>query len=327
MTTERKFEFKDAARAASPAWIALAGPSGSGKSLSALRLAAGIQQEVGGGVAFIDTEADRGLYYAPRPGAKAEPPKSYNFKHTSFMAPFGPLDYLAVIQEAIRQGAKTVVVDSFSYEHVGVGGVLEQFEMEIERIAGNDYKKAERVKMLAWKKPKMERDRMITSLLQLKVNIIGCFRTKQKLKPIKGGEPVHLGYMPITGYEFIFEFPTRFLLLPQSDGRPTWESSEPGEKEWIRLPEQFRGVFRDGAQLSEEHGRDVARWYAGGDAVAAPAAPTDEECDAVVAAIEAADAADVKAIVARERKKPWTQYQRDRIRRAIDASTSERGEP
>jgi len=167
------------------------------------------------------------------------------------------------------------VVDSLSHEHESIGGVLEQFEEEVERMSKGDPARAERIKMLAWKKPKMARQRMIQELLQMKVNLIGCFRAKQKLKPVKGSEPIHLGYMPITGDEMIYEFPTRFLVRPGSDGVPSLRSDEPGESEWIRVPEQFRYLFAKPTQITENTGEAMVRWAAGNEAPISTIDPSD----------------------------------------------------
>lgn len=257
------FELKTGIRKAVPLWIGVGGPSGGGKTKSALRLATGIVKVTGGRIAVIDTEADRALAYAPTDGQKANPPDSFDFDHISFGPPFSSTRYLEAAEFAISKGARVLIFDSFSHEHESIGGLLEQFEEELERLSRGDEKKAERVKFLAWKKPKMERRRMINGLLQSPVSIIGCFRTQSKLALQKGEDPVKLGYMPITGAEFIYEFPTRMLMLPGSDGSPGLPQA-PGEKEWVRVPAFFRGFIKPDAQLTEAIGEQMAKWSLGG---------------------------------------------------------------
>jgi len=262
--SERTFELKPATRSKVPLWIALGGPSGGGKTLSALRLATGIVRVFGGKIGLIDTEADRAKHYAPQAGQKADPPRTFDFFHMSFGAPFGSMDYLAAIKHCAANGVTVAIVDSFSHEHESIGGVLEQFEEELERLSHGDQARAERVKMLAWKKPKMARRRMLNEMLQMPISVIGCFRAKEKLKLVRGQEPTHLGYMPITGDDMIFEFPTRCLLGPRSDGNPCWNTDEPGEREWTRLPGQFRHLFEKPRSLDEDIGEAMAVWAAGG---------------------------------------------------------------
>ena len=53
----------------------------------------------------------------------------------------------------------------------------------VERMAGNDFAKRDRVKMLAWSEPKQKRRALINGILQLNANFIFCFRAKEKTKP------------------------------------------------------------------------------------------------------------------------------------------------
>lgn len=284
--SDRVFTIKQAERSKVPLWIALAGPSGGGKTLSALRLATGITRVFGGKIAVIDTEAERARHYAPLPGQAANPPKTFDFLHVPFGAPFGSMDYMAAIKQCAAAGATVAIVDSFSHEHESIGGVLEQFEEELERLSHGDQARAERVKMLAWKKPKMARRRMINEMLQMPISVIGCFRAKEKLKLVKGQEPTHLGYMPITGDDMIFEFPTRCLLRPRSDGQPCWNTSEPGEMEWTRLPAQFRSLFEKPRSIDEDMGEAMARWASG-----TQEAVTPEQVDELLTKLAALGAA------------------------------------
>lgn len=251
----RTFEDKPATRERTPLLVGLIGPSGTGKTYSALRLATGIQRVSGGDIFVIDTEARRSLHYA----------KEFKFRHVAFGAPFAPLDYLAAIEHCVKKGAGTIIVDSMSHEHEGPGGLLEMHEAETARMSGGDWKKADRVKMLAWQKPKAQRRRLINSMLQLPCNFILCFRAKQKLKLVKGEEPTQLGYMPIAGEEFVYEMVLKCLFLPGADGVPVLRSEFEGERSMIKVPSQFRGMFDPGRprQLCEDDGESLAKWAAG----------------------------------------------------------------
>lgn len=255
----RQFEDKPAVRERTPLLVGLVGPSGTGKTYSALRLATGIQRVSGGDIFFIDSEARRGLHYADR----------FRFRHVPFAAPFGSLDYLAAVEHCVRKGAGVVVVDSLSHEHEGPGGMLESHAAEVERLSRGDEGKAERVKMLAWARPKADRRRLINTLLQLPCNFVFCFRAKEKLKIERGKDPVQLGWMPIAGEEFVYEMVMKCLLLPGANGVPSWQSEHPGERAMMKLPRQFHDIFREPHQLSEDIGQRLAEWAAG-----APAART-----------------------------------------------------
>lgn len=248
----RSFEARLAVREHTPLLLGLVGPSGSGKTYSALRVASGIQQVIGGEIFGVDTEARRMLHYAER----------FKFQHVQFDAPFGSLDYLEVLRFCVAQGAKTIIVDSTSHEHEGVGGLLDFQEKEHERLGGSD-----RVKMLAWVKPKAARRQLINGILQLNANMIFCFRAKSINKPVKGKdgktEIVPQGFVPIAGDEFIYEMMLNCYLPPKSNGIPKWDALEPGEAMAMKLPEQFRHLFTEPRPLDEEIGKRLAEWAAG----------------------------------------------------------------
>lgn len=271
----RSFEDKPAARERVPLMVGLFGPSGGGKTFSALRLATGIQRVVGGDIYVIDTEARRALHYAPRPGESPVHGQTFSFKHVVFGAPFSPLDYLAAIEHCVAKGARTIIVDSMSHEHEGPGGVLEMHEAECERLMKLwRTNSRDAVQMPAWSAPKQDRRRMINTILQLPCNFIFCFRAKQKTKMPKKGDKDRelkaLGFMPIAGEEFVFEMGVCGLLMPGADGYPTWVSDMPGEDQMIKFPGQFRSLLAD-KQLTEDIGEQLARWSEGGPANA-PAA-------------------------------------------------------
>ncbi len=248
MSTERKFTDKPAVRESVPLLVGLMGPSGGGKTFSALRLATGIQRVTGGDIFVIDTEARRSLHYAD----------NFKFRHIDFKAPFGPMDYLAAVEHCYNSGAKVIVVDSMSHEHEGPGGVLEMHEQELARMGG-DHKKT----FLAWQKPKSERRRMLNTMLQIPANFVFCFRAKEKLKLERGKDPAPLGFMPIAGEELVFEMTANCLLLPHANGVPSWLSDFNGEKMMMKLPLQFRSILTENRVLDEESGQKMAEWARG----------------------------------------------------------------
>lgn len=256
----RAFTAKPAVRESVPVLFGLMGPSGGGKTVSALRLATGIQQVTGGDIYGIDTEARRMLHHAD----------AFKFKHLQFDAPFGSLDYLAAIRHCVNDGAKVIIVDSMSHEHEGPGGMIDFQEKELDRLAGNDYGKRERMKMLAWQKPKAHRRELINGLLQLNANFIFCFRAKNTVKPVKINgktEIVPQGFMPIAGDEFVFEMTVNALLLPGARGVPTWQTENVGERMMIKPARQFDHLFANPKPLDEATGRALAEWARGGNPV------------------------------------------------------------
>lgn len=289
MSEPRTFEDKPAVRTTVPLLLGLMGPSGGGKTYSALELAQGIQEVIGGDIYGIDTEANRMLMYADY----------FKFRHVSFKAPFGSLDYLAAMEHCVNKGAKIIITDSMSHEHEGPGGMLDFWEKEQDRMAGDDWQKRERIKMLAIQKPKQHRRRLINTMLQMDCNFISCFRAKETAKPMKKAgktEVVQLGFMPIAGDEFVYEQTLNCLLLPNAKGYPSWHSENMGEEMMIKLPRQFEAMFdpekyQKGRQLSREVGRELAVWARGG---------VDEKTDAALIA-----AGDEKAALGVAELRAW----------------------
>lgn len=242
------------AEAPVPLLIGLTGPSGSGKTYSALRIATGIREVVGGDIFVVDTEQRRALHYADK----------FDFKHVNFEPPFGSLDYLEALRFCKASGAGVVVIDSCSHEHDGPGGLLEQHEAELTRVAGDDYKKRDRMQMLAWQKPKAARRKLINAITtELAMPVVFCFRAKKTTKPKPGQQPIDMGFTSIGADEWLFEMALNALLLPGSNGVPTWRSEMPGEALAIKLPEQFRALAERGGPLTEAVGRSLAKWAAG----------------------------------------------------------------
>lgn len=246
----------------SPLLVGLMGPSGGGKTFSALRLAKGIQSVVGGDVYGIDTEQNRMLHYADDPDLCRG---GFKFKHVPFRPPFGSLDYLEVLRWAVEQGGKTIIVDSMSHEHAGEGGYLELHDAELDRFvpSKDDYAKRDRNNMRAWIEPAKRRQKLIQGMLQLDANFVFTFRAKEKTKPVTGGGIVELGWMPIAGEEFVFEMTVCCLLMPAAGGVPTWQSAMPGEKMMMKPAKQFAALFDEARPLDEEHGAGLARWARG----------------------------------------------------------------
>lgn len=293
-SSERKFESKPAKRERVPLLIGLVGPSSSGKTYSALRLAAGIERVTPGKTHVIDSEAKRALHYSDR----------FKFMHTEFVAPFGPLDYLAAVEHCVKQGATTIIIDSASHLHEGPGGVLEMHQQEVDRLSSLWRVSADKAQIPAWAKPKQELRRFLNAVLQLPVNLIFCFRAKEKVAIKTGEKPKHLGFMPIASDEMVYEMTLNCLLYPGSGGVPSWHPEEMGEKGIVKLPEQFKGIFTKSKPLDEDAGEALARWAAG-DASAQPtAAPTRKKADvaaeiyAALADIQMLDEASAKAWLA-----------------------------
>jgi hypothetical protein len=263
----RMFTAAPAVRSQVPLLMGIMSPSGGGKTFSALRLATGMQEVIGGDIYGIDTENNRMLHYADQ----------FKFKHVPFAAPFGSIDYLDCLRWCSRQGARIIITDSMTHEHIGEGGYLETAENTINRILGDkagNWSERQKVQMLGWATAGPLRQKMIEGIKQLDGNFIFCFRAKEKTKPVKKDgrtEVIDMGFMPIAGEEWIYEMALNCMLEPRSDGVPTWRSDHVGELLMMKLPVQFKHIFAESAPLSESIGRQLAEWARGG--TAAPVNP------------------------------------------------------
>jgi len=264
------FAFKPAVRENVPLLIGLAGGTGSGKTFTAMRLASGICGDKP--FALIDTEAGRGKHYADQ----------FRFDHGDLSGPFRPDAYTEAILAADKAGYPAIVVDSMTHVWAGDGGVLDWQEEELDRMAGQDWKKREGCKMAAWIKPKLAHKKMVQRLLQVRAHLILCFRAEEKVDIVR--EPDEQGRMktkiipkqsltgldgwiPICEKNLPFELTASFLLLAR----------EPGIPHPIKLQEQHRALFPAGKYIDEEAGRRIAEWATGGKPREPVAKPAMEE--------------------------------------------------
>ena len=157
-------------------FVALVGGTNSGKTFSALRLARGIAGK--GKIAVLDTEGGRTLHLK----------KDFAFDANVMEAPFRPERFAQAAEAAEQAGYDVLLIDSFSMEWAGVGGVLDWQAAELQRMAGDDFGKRERMKMAAWIKPKMAHKSMVYSLLQRRIPIIFSIRGEETIKPGEAGQ-------------------------------------------------------------------------------------------------------------------------------------------
>jgi hypothetical protein len=246
------FVFRPAQREAVGLVLGFTGPSGGGKSYTALRVASGLAGERR--FAAIDTEAGRLKHYADR----------FAFDHGDLTAPFSPEHYLEAIIAAEAAGYPVILVDSMSHEHAGDGGLLDMQEAELTRMAGQDWQKREACKMAAWVRPKQAHKKMVSRLLQLRAHLILTFRAEQKVDVVRVDGRMQVvpkkllsgfsDWIPVCEKNILYELTASFLLTPDKPGIP-----QP-----IKLQEQHRAFFPLDQPISEESGRRLGEWAKGG---------------------------------------------------------------
>lgn len=259
--------FSPAIRSNSPLLIGLSGPSGSGKTLSALLLARGLAGGEDSKIALIDTESGRALLYAP-PASEAPGERTFRFQCGSLRAPFTPEAYQAAIEAAIAAGASVVVVDSFSHAWVGEGGLHDLHEAELDRLAGDDAARRERLSLTAWKTPKSRNRRLVMALLQVPVHVILCLRAEDRLRlelveddrgrkrtiiTAAGDLPLRERWVPVCERRLPYELTLSLLLTPENPGVPIP----------LKVPDGLAALVRTDRPINAETGAALAAWASG----------------------------------------------------------------
>lgn len=267
------FSFAPVRRRGFKVFVALVGASGTGKTLSALRLARGIAAVAGGKVMALDTEGGRMV--AALQDREMVDGKSW-FHYHEFQPPYTPERYAAAIHAAHQQGASVVVIDSMSHEHDGEGGTLDRHAA----YSGGQKSK----NFIAWARIREEQRALHRLLEKPPVHIVAAFKAKEKLAIQKGEDPAPLGWMPIGDPGYVYAMTARVILRPDAPGIP----SDPRELTALRgrvseadiqkCPSGLGGLW-DGDELDERDGELIARWASLGNTGddAPPPGPSDAE--------------------------------------------------
>ena len=217
--------------------ISIAGVSGSGKTYSALLLAAGLAGP-GGKIGFLDTENGRGSMYADDPGVMAAIPQGYGALELE--APFSPARYIEAIDTFERAGYQVLVIDSASHSWEGIGGCTDIAEADRGR----------------WNRAKLQNKRLVMRLLNSNMSIVVCLRAREKSKIIdKKDSPdgkehiIPLGILPVSEKNFPYEMMLSFLV---EEGT---HLAKP-----IKLPAQFAKLFSQPKLITKDDGDKIRLW-------------------------------------------------------------------
>lgn len=193
--------FETVTRQKSKLRMGLVGTSGSGKTLGALYIAYGITADWSR-IALIDTEHERGRFYANR--TDLEIPTG-EFLYQSLTAPYSPEKYIAYVQEAAAavgpDGA--IIVDSFSHAWDNEGGVLDiKNEIAKTQKNGNSFS--------AWDEAGKVQNNLINAVLSVNAHTIVTMRAKMAyaMETDERGKtrPVKIGLAPVQRENAEYEF-------------------------------------------------------------------------------------------------------------------------
>ncbi len=185
-------QLQQASRKKAKIKMALLGPSGSGKSMSALLAAYGLTNNWCK-VAVIDTENHSAELYS----------HLGHYNVVSIAAPYTPEKYIDAIRLCEQGQMEVIIIDSISHEWEGSGGILDIHS----NMAGNSFTN--------WSKLTPRHNAFIQAILQSPCHIIGTIRSKQDyVLNEKNGKmvPEKVGLKGVTREGMDYEFTLVFDL-------------------------------------------------------------------------------------------------------------------
>lgn len=120
--------FRKAVKEEAKLLMAVSGPSGAGKTYTALRFATELAGP-GGRIAVVDTEHGSASKYADL----------FSFDTLHMEPPYHPARFAEAARAAKAAGYDVLVIDSLSHAWAGSGGALEMVDEEAKKIKGNSY--------------------------------------------------------------------------------------------------------------------------------------------------------------------------------------------
>jgi hypothetical protein len=224
--------FKKAERKQSKLRLCLTGPSGAGKTYSALQIARGLSPK--GKIAVLDSENGSSELYS----------NITQFDVAVLKPPFHPQNYIEMINTAVKANYDVLIIDSLSHCYNGVGGLLDLHQQATMN-------RRDRNSFAAWGEITPIQNRLIDTILSAPLHIISTLRTKTAWEVIENDRgkkaPVKVGLSPIQREGLDYEFSVVFDL--SSDGHVATASKD------------RTGLF-DGEQFtpSVDTGKKLHKW-------------------------------------------------------------------
>ena len=224
-------ELRQAHRKQAKIKLALQGPAGSGKTMSALLLAFGLATDWNK-IAIIDTENHSADLYAHM--------GDYNVLQLS--KPYSPQRYIQALEVCEKAGVDVIIIDSISHEWEGAGGILDVHGA----MAGNSFTN--------WSKLTPIHNSFVQRILESNCHIISTIRSKQDyVLSEKNGKmiPEKVGLKGITREGMDYEFTIVFDL---------------DIKHFAKATKDRTGLFMDKMEevITLETGRRIRDWCKSG---------------------------------------------------------------
>lgn len=225
--------------------ISLFGLSETGKTLSALKLMAGIEPDPRKRGLMDSEGGERGRAYVDLiPGG---------YMYGAITPPFTPERYKEGLRDFIDAGVTTLVIDSISHIWSAEGGILEMVENATEK---ND--------MAKWAKPKRRLAKTTQALMHCGLHLIICARGKQPYVETVGenGKKSYVLGPVVPIQEKTLRYDLTIIAHMLGDGRFSIAKEEGG-----KCPGSLRPIFNSGALMNEDMGRRLIAWIGGQDAI------------------------------------------------------------
>lgn len=180
--------FKAATKAQAKLRLGLIGPAGSGKTMTALRIAHGL----GGRVAVIDTERGSASLYAGERGLAFDVLELETYEARKF---------IDAIAEAEAAGYEVLIIDSLSHAWAGKGGILEFVDKAAKRSGGGSFS--------GWRDATPLHNQLVDAILGAKMHIICTLRSKVEhvIEQVNGKTQVRkVGLQPVQRDGLEYEF-------------------------------------------------------------------------------------------------------------------------
>ena len=277
--------FKKAQREQVRIKVSIAGPAGSGKTMSSLLMAYGLtkaefpslsDEEIWEKICLIDTENGSGsLYVGKQVGATTI--GAYNT--IDLTPPYEPGVFVDAIHIAENHNMNVIIIDSLSHAWAGVGGALDQ-QGAIAARSGNSW--------TAWRSVTPQHNKLVDAMLQSPCHLIANMRAKMEYQQTTGDDgkkkvkAVGMGVVMREGIEY--EFTVSFMLDYDHMANSTKDRT---------------GIF-DGKYfvIDPNTGKQMYQWLSSGAAPApkpvnvsepapAPAADSNEQLQKAIDAVDA----------------------------------------
>ena len=214
--------FQKAQRIVKKARIGICGVAGSGKTLSALKIATGI----GHRIALVDTENNSSVLYADR----------IDFDVLNIEPPFEIDKYIKAIHQAEAAGYDVLILDSISHAWAGEGGLLDT-QGKLADGGMNSF--------AAWRKLTPQHNAFIEAMIRSKLHLIATMRSKMDyvVETNEKGKsvPKKVGLAPIQREGLDYEFDIVFDLDLNHNAQSTKDRSSLFDGRLVSKPDEKIG--------------------------------------------------------------------------------------